>query len=144
MVGSRDRYRLGKSLRKQGFEATALIDGLAGIMDEVNQRLASWIRADALVTVEADGVRLTDRRMWRCSFLPGGAAGVPCGGTHVTRLGEILGMRAVASFDDQTGLLEIVNRVDVLDVQLTPVEDCPLQFTYDAVIVFDRRAIIGS
>jgi alanyl-tRNA synthetase len=91
--GARDTYRIGKSLRKKGFPPTAF-DDPAAIADAVNTQLAEWIATDATVRVEAPEPGLGARRAWVCA-LPEGEARIPCGGTHVDRLGE-LGRVAVA------------------------------------------------
>lgn len=85
--GSRDVYRIGKSLRRKGFEPTAL-DDLDGLAARVNARLAEWVSAGAAVRIEADGPTLADRRAWVCE-LPSATARIPCGGTHVSDLAEI-------------------------------------------------------
>ena len=81
--GAVDTYRLGKSLRKKGFDA----DGVD--LDEVtataNAMLAGWVAAGAAISVEAEGPGLTDRRTWVCR-LPQGTERIPCGGTHPTSL----------------------------------------------------------
>ena len=108
--GSIDNYRLGKSLRKRGFDSTRFLDELPTIVGEVNHTLASWIASDAAVRIDCSGPRLTDRRQWICETA-GGTAHMPCGGTHVQRLGEIDSMSAVASFDSEAGILTIRNEV---------------------------------
>jgi len=77
-----DRYRLGKSLRKSGFDAVKLADSLAAIQDCVNAQLAEWIAADGTARIDCDGPELTARRWWNCE-LPEGTARIACGGTHV-------------------------------------------------------------
>lgn len=106
--GSLDRYRLGRSLRKRGFDCARFLDGLTSIIDEVNRTLAKWVESDAAVRIDCAGPRLTDRRRWICE-IPGGTAHMPCGGTHVRSLGEIRSMTAVSSFDSESGLLTIRN-----------------------------------
>jgi alanyl-tRNA synthetase len=85
---STDTYRLGKSLRKKGFVTEGLEDALPGLAEAINVALADWLATDAAVQIERDGERLTDRRHWVCE-LPGQPARIACGGTHVTRLGEL-------------------------------------------------------
>ncbi|MBW8481845.1 metal-dependent hydrolase [Actinomadura parmotrematis] len=92
--GSRDVYRIGKSLRKKGFVA----DDLAGVEADVNARLAAWVAADAPVRIEVPSPELAARRVWWCE-LPEGTAGIPCGGTHVRRLGELGGVAARLELD---------------------------------------------
>jgi alanyl-tRNA synthetase len=85
--GSRDVYRVGKSVRKKGFDPAAL-DDLAALTSTVNATLASWIAAGGEVRIDRDGDLLTDRRYW-VAKLPTGEARIACGGTHVTSLGEL-------------------------------------------------------
>ncbi|MFF7457933.1 metal-dependent hydrolase [Kitasatospora sp. NPDC008115] len=108
--GSLDRYRLGKSLRKRGFDVARFLDELPGIVERTNGTLAHWITTDAPVRVDCLGPRLTDRRQWVCET-PGGTAQMPCGGTHVERLGQIASMTAQASYDADDGILTIRNEV---------------------------------
>ena len=85
--GSVDGYRVGKSLRKKGFDVTAL-DDLDGIAARANARLAEWVASAAGIRIDRDGEGLADRRRWVCE-LPGGDAVIPCGGTHLASLGEL-------------------------------------------------------
>lgn len=110
--GSVDHYRLGRSLRKRGFDSARFLADLPTTIDDVNRTLARWIESDAPVRIEATGPTLTDRRQWVCET-PDGTAQMPCGGTHVRSLGEIASMTAAASYDSTTGILEIRNRVRV-------------------------------
>lgn len=108
--GSTDTYRLGKSLRKSGFAT----DGLAGALDDiarrVDERLAAWIATDAAVRIDRASDELSGRRSWHCE-LPGGAAVIPCGGTHARHLGE-LGTASVRLMLDESGT-ELVMETDV-------------------------------
>lgn len=104
---STDRYRLGKSLRKKGFDADGLGDALAEVAKRVNARLAGWIAADAAVRVDAPGPELTARRRWVCE-LPEGTASIDCGGTHLSRLGELGSLTTSLSLnDDGTELVAV-------------------------------------
>ena len=85
--GSRDVYRVGKSLRKKGFGVTSLDDTTA-LEAAVNATLEEWVASDAAVRIERDDEGLGDRRYWACS-LPGGTATIPCGGTHLSTLAEL-------------------------------------------------------
>jgi alanyl-tRNA synthetase len=84
--GSRDVYRLGKSLRKKGFDAENL--DLARLARQIDDQLKEWIAADAPVNVHSPSPSLVARRRWTCS-LPEGEAAIPCGGTHVSRTSEL-------------------------------------------------------
>ncbi len=85
---ARDTYRLGKSLRKKGFDPTALLDDLEAVAGRVNARVQSWIDADGRVAIDTEGPALTDMRYW-CCRIPDGTYRIPCGGTHVTALREL-------------------------------------------------------
>lgn len=81
---STDRYRVGKSLRKRGFDPAAF-DDLDGLAARVQGTLRGWLASGAAVRIDRDGELLTDRRSWHCD-LPGGPAVIPCGGTHAESL----------------------------------------------------------
>lgn len=85
--GSRDVYRIGKSLRRKGFDPEALHDTKA-LAERVNARLAEWVAEGAPVRIDRDGPALADRRTWVCT-LREGEARIPCGGTHVASLAEL-------------------------------------------------------
>jgi alanyl-tRNA synthetase len=82
--GSVDTYRVGRSVRKAGFDPTALDDPDA-VAARVNEILASFSGA---IRIERDGELLTDRRYW-VAELPSGEARLACGGTHVGSVGEL-------------------------------------------------------
>ena len=85
--GSVDVYRIGKSLRRKGFDPEALAD-LDALAARVDAQLAGWLAAGGAVRIERAGDALADRRTWVCE-LPGAAARIPCGGTHVASLREL-------------------------------------------------------
>lgn len=100
--GAVDEYRLGKSLRRAGFDTEAFAASLADRAEAVNATLASWVASGAPSTVETDGDLLTDRRRWRCE-LPAGVAVIPCGGTHVGSLAAFAEIRVeLELMDPQT------------------------------------------
>ncbi|MBR7836696.1 metal-dependent hydrolase [Actinospica durhamensis] len=108
---STDRYRIGKSLRKKGFDPQGLAEALPQLAEAVNARLAGWIAADAAVRVELVGgeksAKLTARRAWVCD-LPEGTASIFCGGTHLDRLGELAGLHCSLSLsEDGTELVAV-------------------------------------
>lgn len=110
--GSRDTYRLGKSLRKKGFRTDGLADDLASIEDAVNATLAELIAEKATVAVDREGERLTDRRYWVCE-LAAGEARIACGGTHAKSLGELKGLHASLSLTDVEGTAVLVMETSV-------------------------------
>lgn len=85
---SRDAYRLGKSLRRKGFDSAALLADLPAVTERINAQLAAWIATDARVWIDTAGPQLTDLRHWRCA-LPEGQCRIACGGTHVNSLAEL-------------------------------------------------------
>jgi len=102
--GSTDTYRLGKSLRKKGFSTDGFVEELPHIQAFVNASLVEWVATDAAVRVDRDGDRLTDRRSWVCE-LPDHTVRIPCGGTHLTSLGALAGLRAELSVTDVDGTI---------------------------------------
>jgi alanyl-tRNA synthetase len=85
---ARDTYRLGKSLRKKGFDTAGFREGLEDVAQRVNAQIAAWIDADATVDIETEGPHLTDMRYW-CCHVPEGEYRIACGGTHVKELREL-------------------------------------------------------
>lgn len=104
--GSRDVYRIGKSLRRKGFDPGAL-DDLEALAARVDAQLADWIASGGEVRIERDGDALADRRMWVCE-LPGGAARIPCGGTHVASLRVLASATVAFTAAPVDGGLELV------------------------------------
>lgn len=84
--GSTDVYRIGKSLRKKGFDASALDDPTA-VAGRANAQLAAWVAAGASIRIERDADTLPARRTWVCE-LAEARVEIPCGGTHLTSLDE--------------------------------------------------------
>ncbi|MEO6881824.1 MAG: hypothetical protein ABI181_12875 [Mycobacteriaceae bacterium] len=85
---STDHYRLGKSLRKSGFDRAGLVAGLDDVQDAVNRHLAQWIAVDGAIRIEREDEHLTARRWWTCD-LPAGRARLACGGTHLHSTGSL-------------------------------------------------------
>ncbi|WP_329429143.1 metal-dependent hydrolase [Streptosporangium sp. NBC_01495] len=86
--GSRDVYRLGKSLRRKGFVTEGLAEELPEIAHRVGDRLKAWIAADATVGIDSPGPELTARRTWHCA-LPEAEVSIPCGGTHLSSTSQL-------------------------------------------------------
>jgi len=110
---STDTYRLGKSLRKKGFLTDGIDDDLPALTELINTTLAEWVATDAEVHIDRDGDRLTDRRYWACA-LPGRPVRIPCGGTHVSALGELGRVLVTLSTHDVAGtsVLTMATTVD--------------------------------
>ncbi|HHQ4782918.1 TPA: hypothetical protein ACSPZU_002450 [Aeromonas veronii] len=86
--GSREQYRIGKSLRKKGVNSEALLADLAVIEEKVNKQLADWIAAGSEIRRSRAGEAIIDSRYWHC-MLEGQEVTIPCGGTHVASLAEL-------------------------------------------------------
>ncbi len=84
---STDRYRIGKSLRRKGFDPAAL-DDLRAVEARANAILAGWAGMPGAIGIHREDHTLAGRRTWRCE-LPDGAVELPCGGTHLSSLAEI-------------------------------------------------------
>lgn len=97
--GSVDEYRLGRSLRRGGFEPAGLAADLPALADRLNAALAGWVGGGGTVRVEVHGPGLTDRREWVCE-LPDGTARMPCGGTHLGSLADLDGVRVALALDE--------------------------------------------
>lgn len=104
--GSRDVYRVGKSLRRKGFDPDSLED-LEGVTARANGILAAWLTQGGAVRVDADGPELADRRAWVCT-LADGEVRIPCGGTHVDSLAAFTGITVALSAEPMTGAIELV------------------------------------
>ncbi len=95
--GSTDLYRLGKSLRKKGFDALDL--SVEEVAATANAVLARWVEAGATVAVESEGPGLTDRRTWVCD-LPDGQERIACGGTHLSSLDGVAAITVGLTMDE--------------------------------------------
>ncbi|MGH3691994.1 MAG: hypothetical protein ACRDT7_17760 [Microbacterium sp.] len=83
--GAVDEYRLGKSLRRAGFDTETFAATLADRETQVNDRLAAWVASGARSSIVTEGPTIVDRRRWHCE-LPEGEAVILCGGTHADSL----------------------------------------------------------
>ncbi|HEX5018541.1 MAG TPA: metal-dependent hydrolase, partial [Actinomycetes bacterium] len=107
VAGSTDVYRLGKSLRKKGFDSAAFADEIDAIVDAVQERLAEWVAARSPVAIEDAGDRrITALRRWTCE-LPEGRADLPCGGTHVADLGAFEQISVAYDLDREASTLTV-------------------------------------
>ena len=102
---STDTYRIGKSLRRKGFTATALADP-AAVAERVNAQLAQWIAVGGAVRIERADDALSARRTWVCE-LPTGLTDIPCGGTHIRDIAELSAVSASLATREIEGGLEL-------------------------------------
>ncbi|MGW9156395.1 hypothetical protein [Microbacterium sp. NPDC055665] len=97
--GAVDGYRLGKSLRRAGFDTETFAATLADREQRINAQLAEWIAAGATSRIETEGPTIVDRRRWHCA-LPEGEAVILCGGTHVESLTEFAAVSVSLDLSD--------------------------------------------
>ncbi len=97
--GAVDEYRLGKSLRKAGFDTEAFAATLSEREAAINAQLSAWVVSGASSLVETDGPTIVDRRRWHCA-LPDGDAVIPCGGTHARSLTEFASISVTLELTD--------------------------------------------
>lgn len=97
--GSVDEYRLGKSLRKAGFDTEGFAASLTEREERINAQLAAWVASAAASRIEVDGETIVDRRRWVCG-LPEGTASILCGGTHVSSLAEFASIKVSLDLTD--------------------------------------------
>ena len=97
--GSVDEYRLGKSLRKAGFDSEGFAASLDQREQRINELLAGWIASGGESRIDVEGPGISDRRTWRC-VLPGGEVGFLCGGTHVHSLAEFASISVALDLSD--------------------------------------------
>jgi alanyl-tRNA synthetase len=105
--GSVDEYRLGKSLRKRGFDSARLAAELDAVAAAVNGTLAGWVTGDAVVRIRRDDRSLSTRRFWECE-LPDGLASIACGGTHAAHLGELGTLTVTLGLDDDGATMRMI------------------------------------
>lgn len=97
--GAVDEYRLGKSLRRAGFDTETFAASLGEREARINAQLSEWIATGAASRITTDGPTIADRRKWRCD-LPGGQAEILCGGTHVASLDEFTSISVALDLSD--------------------------------------------
>ncbi|MDL9981119.1 hypothetical protein [Microbacterium candidum] len=97
--GSVDEYRLGKSLRKAGFDSEGFAASVAERQARINELLAGWVASAAASRIDVEGPTIVDRRTWRCD-LPEGEVGFLCGGTHVASLAEFASITVSLDLSD--------------------------------------------
>jgi len=102
--GSVDRYRLGKSLRRAGFDSEGFAASVSERQDRINAQLAAWVATGAPSRIVVDGPTIIDRRRWECA-LPEGTASIPCGGTHAHSLAEFASITVRLELTDPQSLL---------------------------------------
>jgi alanyl-tRNA synthetase len=97
--GAVDEYRLGKSLRRAGFDTETFVATLGEREAAINAQLATWVSTGAASRVAPEGPAIVDRRSWHCE-LPEGDAKILCGGTHVESLSEFVSISVALDLTD--------------------------------------------
>lgn len=97
--GAVDEYRLGKSLRRAGFDTETFAATLSEREGRINEQLAAWVASGAVSSIETEGPTIVDRRRWHCD-LPEGEAVILCGGTHVESLSEFASITVSLDLSD--------------------------------------------
>ena len=110
--GSVDVYRLGKSLRKAGFDTETFASTLQEREARINEQLVTWVASGAVSQIDTDGPTIIDRRRWRCE-LPEGTAVIPCGGTHVESLRAFSSISVALELSDPQTLVMTTTVVPV-------------------------------
>lgn len=85
---STDQYRLGKSLRKKGFDAAGFLADLPARAAKMNEALRGFLATPAPIRIFPAEGPLADRRIWT-TRVNGADIAMPCGGTHLTDLAEL-------------------------------------------------------
>lgn len=110
--GAVDEYRLGKSLRKAGFDTEGFAASLGEREERINAQLAAWVASGAPSRVEVEGETIVDRRRWVCE-LPEGTASILCGGTHASSLAEFVSITVTLDLSDPQLLVMTTSVVPV-------------------------------
>lgn len=108
--GAVDEYRLGKSLRRAGFDTETFATTLSERERRINEQLAAWVASGAVSSIVTEGPTIVDRRRWHCD-LPEGEAVILCGGTHAESLSEFASI--VVSLDLSDPQLLVMTTVAV-------------------------------
>ncbi|MFT3799443.1 metal-dependent hydrolase [Microbacterium sp.] len=103
--GAVDTYRIGTSLRRKGFDATAL-DAPDELAARIDAQLAEWIAGGGAIRIEREASSLSARRRWVCE-LASGRTDIPCGGTHLGDLNEFASITASLAVADVEGGREL-------------------------------------
>lgn len=105
-----DTYRMGKTLKKRGFNNDDFIAALADIETAVNAQLELWLATEQAITMHAEGDALTDSRYWQTQ-LDDKPVSIPCGGTHVSHMNQLKGLR-IALKRNEDGDVEMITSTD--------------------------------
>jgi alanyl-tRNA synthetase len=108
--GFRDTYRVGRTMRKQGFDREFLLAALPTISAKVNSCIRGWLDVGSQIRLLSAGTRLSDMRTWECD-LPEGMARVACGGTHPHSFSALREVTVVTDLNSDGTELQVVAEV---------------------------------
>lgn len=106
--GSVDTHRIGKSLRRKGFDPTVW-DDVATVEYAVNDGLREWVTGKGEVRIERAGDTLDARREW-VSTLPHAEARISCGDTRLSTLADLHTITVSLTVDAVEGGAEVTMR----------------------------------
>ncbi len=105
-----DAYRIGKSLKKRGFNAVEFWACSDSLTAQVNAQVAEWLAVGSDVHVTPARSGLTDMRTWECT-LDDTLAQFPCGGSHLTSLDQLEAISVALLFDPDAATLVMQTKV---------------------------------
>ena len=108
--GFRDTYRIGRTLRKQGFDREYLSAVMATLGADVTVRIRSWLDVGGQIRLLSAGNKISDMRTWECD-LPLGLARVACGGTHPASLGALSDVVIMADLSSDGTELQVTAKI---------------------------------
>jgi alanyl-tRNA synthetase len=97
-----EQYRLGKSLRRKGFDVAGAMVEAPVVLAQAVATANAWVaRALPMRVACPNGATVGDRRVWQCA-LPEGEVSIPCGGTHVSSTADIGAVAVDHEWDPET------------------------------------------
>jgi alanyl-tRNA synthetase len=87
-----DVYRIGKSLRKKGFDAVRFWESIGDVSSCMTNIINRWIESNSYISLTSEGDAVNSKRSWFCE-LDGKKAFIPCGGTHLDSLSRFLSIK---------------------------------------------------
>ncbi|MEW6685791.1 MAG: hypothetical protein AB1393_06240 [Candidatus Edwardsbacteria bacterium] len=108
---STDTYRLGDSLRKKGFSSDVLLANIEEYSKKIEETIAEWCKLkDVEVIMNGKGDFLGSYWTWN-TIVDGKNVSIPCGGTHVGRIGEIVPISIEMKYNAETKEMTIVTSI---------------------------------
>jgi len=101
-----DIYRMGKTLKKRGFNKDDFLSALPQVQARVNAQLDYWRASGVTISMAREGDNLTDSRYWSC-IIDDTKVCMPCGGTHVQSMADFSSLAIELRLNDQ-GNVEMV------------------------------------